>query len=100
MLVMIVMFGSHVSNVSHVSYMVHARDRYRALKRIVDYYPGVYGIIFCRTRRETQEVAEWLIKDGYNADSLHGDLSQPQRDKVMMSFRTKSISLLVFDSRV
>jgi len=82
-------------NVSHVSYMVHARDRYRALKRIVDYYPGVYGIIFCRTRRETQEVAEWLIKDGYNADSLHGDLSQPQRDKVMMSFRTKSISLLV-----
>ena len=82
-------------NVNHISYLVHARDRYRALKRIVDFYPEVYGIIFCRTRRETQEVAEWLIKDGYNADSLHGDLSQPQRDKVMMSFRTKSISLLV-----
>ena len=82
-------------NVNHVSYMVHARDRYLALKRIADYYPDIYGIIFCRTRRETQEVAEWLIKDGYNADSLHGDLSQPQRDKVMGSFRMKHLNLLV-----
>ncbi|MBU0558492.1 MAG: DEAD/DEAH box helicase [Bacteroidetes bacterium] len=82
-------------NVNHVSYMVHARDRYFALKRIVDFYPGVYGIVFCRTRKETQEVAEWLIQDGYNADSLHGDLSQPQRDKVMASFRIKHLKLLV-----
>lgn len=82
-------------NVSHESYMVHARDRYLALKRIVDYYPEVYGIVFCRTRKETQEVAEWLIQDGYNADSLHGDLSQPQRDKVMAKFRIKHLKLLV-----
>ncbi len=82
-------------NVNHVSYMVHARDRYLALKRIVDYYPEIYGIIFCRTRRETQDVAERLIQDGYNADSLHGDLSQPQRDKVMAKFRMKHIRLLV-----
>lgn len=82
-------------NVTHESYMVHARDRYLALKRIVDYSPDIYGIVFCRTRKETQEVAEWLIKDGYNADSLHGDLSQPQRDKVMAKFRVKNIKLLV-----
>ena len=82
-------------NVNHVSYMVHARDRYLALKRIVDYYPEVYGIIFCRTRKETQEVADWLIQDGYNADSLHGDLSQPQRSKVMAKFRIKHLRLLV-----
>jgi len=82
-------------NVNHVSYMVHARDRYLALKRIADYYPEIYGIIFCRTRRETQEVAEKLIQDGYNADSLHGDLSQPQRDKVMSKFRTGHLRLLV-----
>ena len=82
-------------NVNHVSYIVHARDRYLALKRIVDYYPEIYGIVFCRTRRETQDVAEKLIRDGYNADSLHGDLSQPQRDKVMVSFRSKHIKLLV-----
>jgi ATP-dependent RNA helicase DeaD len=82
-------------NVNHVSYMVHARDRYLALKRIADYYPEIYGIIFCRTRRETQEVAEKLIQDGYNADSLHGDLSQPQRDKVMSNFRTGHLRLLV-----
>jgi len=75
--------------------MVHARDRYLALKRIADYYPEIYGIIFCRTRRETQEVAEKLIQDGYNADSLHGDLSQPQRDKVMSKFRTGHLRLLV-----
>ena len=82
-------------NVNHVSYIVHARDRYLALKRIVDYYPEIYGIIFCRTRKETQEVADWLIQDGYNADSLHGDLSQPQRSKVMAKFRIKHLKLLV-----
>ena len=82
-------------NVNHVSYMVHARDRYLALKRIADYYPQIYGIIFCRTRRETQEVAERLIQDGYNADSLHGELSQPQRDKVMAKFRIGHLKLLV-----
>lgn len=82
-------------NVNHVSYTVHASERYLALKRIVDYYPEIYGIIFCRTRRETQQVAEWLIKDGYNADSLHGDLSQPQRDNVMAKFRISHVKLLV-----
>ena len=82
-------------NVNHVSYMVHARDRYLALKRIADYYPEIYGIIFCRTRRETQEVADKLIHDGYNADSLHGELSQPQRDKVMAKFRIGHLKLLV-----
>ena len=82
-------------NVNHVSYMVHARDRYLALKRIADYYPEIYGIIFCRTRRETQEVADKLIQDGYNADSLHGELSQPQRDKVMAKFRIGHLKLLV-----
>jgi ATP-dependent RNA helicase DeaD len=82
-------------NVNHESYIVHARDRYLALKRIVDYYPEIYGIIFCRTRKETQEVADWLIQDGYNADSLHGDLSQPQRSKVMAKFRIKHLKLLV-----
>ncbi|MGD8780579.1 MAG: DEAD/DEAH box helicase [Ignavibacteria bacterium] len=82
-------------NVSHEYYMVHAKDRYLALKRIADYYPEIYGIIFCRTRKETQEVAEMLIKDGYNADSLHGDLSQAQRDSVMNKFRIKHLKLLV-----
>jgi ATP-dependent RNA helicase DeaD len=75
--------------------MVHARDRYLALKRIVDFNPDIYGIIFCRTRRETQEVADHLVKDGYNAESLHGDLSQPQRTVVMNKFRNKNITLLV-----
>lgn len=82
-------------NVNHVSIIVHARDRYLALKRIADYYPEIYGIIFCRTRRETQDVAVKLIQDGYNADSLHGDLTQPQRDRVMASFRKKHLKLLV-----
>ena len=76
-------------NVSHDCYIVHARDRYLALKRIVDYYPEVYGIVFCRTRKETQEVADKLMEDGYNADSIHGDLSQAQRDAVMNKFRIK-----------
>lgn len=82
-------------NVNHVSYVVSARDRYLALKRIVDYHPEIYGIVFCRTRKETQEVADRLIQDGYNADSLHGDLSQPQRDIVMGKFRIKHLKLLV-----
>ncbi|MBU1096988.1 MAG: DEAD/DEAH box helicase [Ignavibacteriae bacterium HGW-Ignavibacteriae-2] len=82
-------------NVNHIAYMVHAKDRYLALKRVVDFHPNVYGIIFCRTRKETQEVADLLIKDGYNADSLHGDLSQVQRDTVMNKFRIKHIQLLV-----
>ncbi len=82
-------------NVNHVSYFVHARDRYLALKRIVDYYPEIYGIIFCRTRRETQEVADKLIKDGYNAEAIHGDLSQQQRAKVMNNFRIKHTKLLI-----
>ena len=82
-------------NVNHDAYIVHAKDRYLALKRIVDFYPDIYGIVFCRTRKETQEVADWLLADGYNAESLHGDLSQPQRDKVMAKFRAKQLSLLV-----
>jgi len=82
-------------NVEHICYMVNARERYLALKRVVDYHPNIYGIVFCRTRRETQEVAEKLLKDGYNADSLHGDLSQPQRDAVMKKFRLKQLNILV-----
>ena len=82
-------------NVKHLCYMVHARERYLALKRIVDYRPNIYGIVFCRTRRETQEVADKLLKDGYNADALHGDLSQAQRDVVMRKFRVKHLKLLV-----
>lgn len=82
-------------NVRHVYFMVHARDKYKALKRVADYNPNIYGIIFCRTRRETQEVADWLIQDGYNADSLHGDLSQAQRDMVMKKFRERNLQLLV-----
>lgn len=82
-------------NVNHICFMVHARDRYLALKRIADFYPEIYGIIFCRTRRETQEVADSLIKDGYNADALHGDLSQIQRDTVMNKFRIRHLRLLV-----
>ncbi len=87
--------NSGSDDVSHICYMVHARDRYLALKRIVDYHPDIYGIIFCRTRRETQEVADHLVKDGYNAESLHGDLSQPQRNAVMNKFRNKNTTLLV-----
>ena len=82
-------------NVSHIYYMVHVRDKYHALKRIVDYYPRIYAIIFCRTRLETQEVADNLIRDGYNADALHGDLSQQQRDLTMQRFRRHRIQLLV-----
>ncbi|MCM1517219.1 MAG: DEAD/DEAH box helicase [Pseudoflavonifractor sp.] len=82
-------------NVRHVYYMVHAKDKYLALKRIADDNPNIYGIIFCRTRRETQEVADNLIRDGYNADSLHGELSQSQRDVVMKKFRDRVLTLLV-----
>ena len=82
-------------DVNHVYYMVHAKDKYLALKRIVDYYPQIYGIIFCRTRKETQEIADKLIQDGYNADSLHGELSQQQRDLVMQKFRQRHLQLLV-----
>ncbi|HLP58157.1 MAG TPA: DEAD/DEAH box helicase, partial [Candidatus Deferrimicrobium sp.] len=82
-------------NVSHVFYLVHAKDRYLALKRIVDYNPNIYAIIFCRTRLETQEVADQLMSDGYNADSLHGDLSQAQRDTVMQKFRLHNLQMLV-----
>ena len=81
--------------VNHVYYMVHAKDKYLALKRIVDYYPKIYAIIFCRTRMETQEVADKLIQDGYNADSLHGDLSQQQRDLTMQKFRQHRVQFLV-----
>ncbi|MEN8122055.1 MAG: DEAD/DEAH box helicase [Bacteroidota bacterium] len=83
------------ANVNHVYYMVNARDRYLALKRIADINPQIYGIVFCRTRRETKEVAEKLMADGYNADALHGDLSQAQRDYVMNRFRVKNLQLLV-----
>ena len=79
----------------HHCYMVHARDRYLALKRIVDYYPDIYGIVFCRTKKETQEVADQLMKDEYDAEPLHGDLSQAQREQVMQKFRNKHLSLLV-----
>lgn len=82
-------------NVLHHYYMVHASDRYMALKRIVDINPDVYGIVFCRTRQETKDVADKLMADGYNADALHGDLSQSQRDMVMQRFRVKHLQLLV-----
>lgn len=82
-------------NVRHIYYMVKANDKYLALKRIADFCPDIYGIIFCRTRRETQEIADALISDGYNAESLHGDLSQMQRDLVMQKFRVRNIQLLV-----
>lgn len=83
------------ANVNHIYYMVHARDKYLALKRIADNNPSIYAIIFCRTRRDTQEIADKLIQDGYNADALHGDLSQQQRDLTMKKFRDRVISILV-----
>ena len=82
-------------SVNHIYYMVNAKDKYLALKRIVDFYPRIYAIIFCRTKRETQEVADKLIHDGYNAESLHGDLSQQQRDLTMQKFRQHLTQLLV-----
>lgn len=83
------------NNVKHTYFMVQAKDKYHALKRIADFYPQIYGIVFCRTRKETQEIADKLIQDGYNADSLHGELSQLQRDAVMQKFRVKNIQILV-----
>ncbi|MBS7564226.1 DEAD/DEAH box helicase [Mucilaginibacter sp. Bleaf8] len=83
------------ANIEHEYYIVRARDKYAAFKRIVDFNPEIFGIVFCRTKIETQEIAEALIKDGYNADSLHGDLSQQQRDKVMKRYRERSLQLLI-----
>jgi ATP-dependent RNA helicase DeaD len=87
--------NSSADNVSHAYYLIHAKDKYKVLKRIADFEPDIYGIVFCRTRKETQEVASKLIDDGYNADALHGDLSQMQRDAVMQKFRIKNLQLLV-----
>ena len=82
-------------HVNHIYYMVNAKDRYLALKRVVDYYPRIYGIVFCRTKVETQEIADKLIRDGYYAESLHGDLSQQQRDQTMQKFRQHLTQILV-----
>ena len=82
-------------NVEHVYYMVRANDKYAALKRIADINPNIYGIVFCRTRRDTKEIADKLIEDGYNADALHGDLSQSQHDMVMQRFRSGNLQILV-----
>ena len=87
--------NSGAENVQHIFYMVQAKNRYATLKRVVDINPDIYGIIFCRTRQETKDVADNLMKDGYNADALHGDLSQAQRDTVMQKFRIKNLQLLV-----
>ena len=82
-------------NVKHVNYIVQARDRYEVIKRVSDMNPDIYGIVFCRTRRETKDVANKLMNDNYNADTLHGDLSQAQRDDVMNRFRKRQIQILV-----
>lgn len=82
-------------NVNHTYYLVQAKDKYPALKRIVDYYPRIYAIIFCRTKIETQEIADQLIRDGYNAEALHGDLAQAQRDLTMQKFRQHRTQLLI-----
>jgi ATP-dependent RNA helicase DeaD len=82
-------------NIDHVYYVVHSRDKYPALKRIADSSPDIFAIVFCRTRLETQEIADKLIKDGYNADALHGDLSQAQRDHVMKRYRNRTLQMLV-----
>ncbi|NLN26308.1 MAG: DEAD/DEAH box helicase, partial [Bacteroidetes bacterium] len=82
-------------NVSHEYYVVNARDRYNALKRLADAHPDIFSVVFCRTKIETQKIAEKLIEDGYNAAALHGDLSQNQRDLVMKSFRNHQIQMLV-----
>jgi ATP-dependent RNA helicase DeaD len=87
--------NSSAENVSHAYYLVHAKDKYKVLKRIADFEPDIYGIIFCRTRKDTQEIATKLMNDGYNADALHGDLSQAQRDAVMNKFRLRNLQLLV-----
>ena len=84
-----------IKNVNHIYYMVHSKDKYEVLKRIADINPSIYGIVFCRTRRETKEIANKLMQDGYNAEALHGDLSQAQRDNVMGKFRVRQLQLLV-----
>src|SRR5690606_28737581 len=83
------------ANIQHQYVVVKEKDRYAVLKRILDFHPDIFGLIFCRTRMDTQQVADKLMKDGYNADSLHGDLTQQQRDKVMKNFRQKTIRILV-----
>ncbi len=87
--------NSGADNVKHEFYMVHASDRYKALKRLVDVNPDIYGIVFCRTRQDTKDIADKLMSDGYNADALHGDLTQAQRDLVMHRFRSKLLQILV-----
>jgi ATP-dependent RNA helicase DeaD len=87
--------NASAENVTHGYYLVQAKDKYKVLKRIADSEPDIYGIVFCRTRKETQEIASRLIEDGYNADALHGDLSQVQRDTVMQKFRVRNLQLLV-----
>lgn len=82
-------------NIEHVYMMVNSKDKYNALKRLADYYPGIFAIVFCRTKIETQQVADALIKDGYNADALHGDLSQAQREHVMKRYRSRNLQMLV-----
>ena len=82
-------------NIEHIYYSVKEKDRYAALKRLIDVNPDIFGLVFCRTRHETQSVAEKLSKDGYNAEPLHGDLSQAQRDNVMKRFRERTLQLLV-----
>ena len=82
-------------NVKHIYFTVQAKDKYLALKRVADFNPQIYGIVFCRTRKETQEIADKLIQDGYSADSLHGELSQQQRDAVMQKFRVRNVQILV-----
>jgi len=87
--------NSGTASVEHQYFMVHAKDKYSTLKRLVDYYPEIYGIIFCRTRISTQEIADKMIRDGYNAEALHGDMSQSQREFVMRKFREGNVQLLI-----
>ena len=87
--------NSGAANVKHYYFTVHEKERYNALKRIVDYYPDIYGIIFCRTKKETQDISDALTRDGYDADALHGDLSQAQRDHVMLRFKSRNLQMLV-----
>jgi ATP-dependent RNA helicase DeaD len=87
--------NSGAENIEHKFFVVHAKDRYKALRRIIDVNPGIYGIIFCRTRHETKDLANKLMQEGYNVDALHGDLSQSQRDYAMQRFRLKNLNLLI-----
>ena len=86
---------SGAKNVEHHVYNVSSKDKYGTLKRIADFNPNIYGIVFCRTRREAQQIANKFINDGYNADAIHGDLSQAQRDHVMNRFRKRNLQILV-----